>query len=56
MEEYRIRLQDDSVNFMNLASPVEFKFLNFADKMTEVYGLNSSPLSVEIFLSRKVFI
>ena len=35
LDEYRAQLQDDNINFMNLAEPVELKYLNFADKVSQ---------------------
>ena len=53
MDEYRIELQDDSINFMGLSEPKQINYLNFADVSKDSPWIDN-PLSIRIFLSQKV--
>ena len=57
MEEYRTDLQDDILNFLNLAEPSEVNYINYSnthDQFVDLVG--NPPLTVHISLSRKVII
>ena len=56
LDEYRNRLQDDNINFMNLAEPVKLDYLNLSDKTIELKGYLDAPVTIELLLSSKVYI
>ena len=53
MDENRIELKDDSINFMGLSEPKKINYLNFAD-VSKDQPCPETPLTVEIYLSQKV--
>ena len=56
LDEYRTRLQDDNVNFMNMAEPTEIKYLNFAEGNTALNLDSNNPVTIQFVLSNRVFV
>ena len=55
MEEFRIELFDDEINFMGLAEPKEITYLNFAEVDRDLpYENPEFPLTYGFELSQKV--
>ena len=55
MEEFRVELFDDEINFMGLAEPKEIIYLNFAEADMDLpFEQPEFPMKVGVYLSQKV--
>ena len=55
VKETRVSFSDSRINFMGLSEPVEKRFLNFEDQLTEKYNFsNASHFGVKVSLSNRV--